>query len=289
MKYYIVIPAHNEEKFIGKALASVAAQTLLPAALVVVNDASTDNTADIAAAFAGNHSWAGTLHLNDQGEGHLPGGKVIRAFYKGLEALDNSYDIIVKMDADVILPPDYFETLAMIFKNDPSVGIAGGLVYIEQRGQWVYEPVADKNHVRGPVKAYSRACFEKMGGLRAAIGWDTADTLLARYYGFKVQTTDRLIIRHLRPTGKAYTKKARLLQGQAMYTLRYGLAITLIASLKTAWRLKQWQTFLYNVRGYFRARKNRVPFLADPDQGKFIRKYRWRGMLKKTGISYGDT
>src|SRR5690606_29939602 len=104
---------------------------------------------------------------------HLPGSKVVRAFYKGLETLDNNYDFIVKMDADVILPPDYFATIADVFREDNSVGIAGGLIYIAQDNRWVYEAIADKNHVRGPVKAYSRTCFEKIGGLKPAIGWDT--------------------------------------------------------------------------------------------------------------------
>ncbi|WP_461533808.1 glycosyltransferase family 2 protein [Sinomicrobium sp.] len=285
MKYYIVIPAHNEEKFIGEALASVSAQTLLPTALIVVDDASTDQTAKIASAFAEEHPWARTLRLSPKGEGHLPGGKVIQAFYKGLETLDNNFDFIVKMDADVVLPPNYFETLATVFANDSSVGIAGGLVYIKHKGQWIYEAIADKNHVRGPVKAYSKNCFESIGGLKPAIGWDTADTLLARYYGFEVHTSKELVIKHLRPTGKAYTKKARLLQGQAMYTLRYGLPITLIASLKTAWKLKRWKALLYNTQGYLKARKNKLPFLVDQAQGKFIRKYRWRGILSKIGWS----
>lgn len=284
MNYYIVIPAHNEAQFITRTLHSVAEQTLLPKKLVVVNDNSTDNTPEIVTGFVAKHPWAEIINNTDTPSEHLPGGKVVRAFYKGLNALDNNYDFIVKMDADVILPSDYFATIADTFRNDDTIGIAGGLVHIQQDDHWTYEAIADKNHVRGPVKAYSKTCFEKIGGLRPAIGWDTADTLLAKYHGFRIYTDHNLKIKHLRPTGGSYTQKARRLQGQAMYTMRYGLLITFIASAKTAWRQKKWSTLGYNLRGYFSARKQGIPFLVTEKEGRFIRKYRWQGILKKLGL-----
>jgi glycosyltransferase involved in cell wall biosynthesis len=47
MKYVLITPAHNEEAFIQKTLDSVVAQTLLPERLVIVDDGSTDRTAEI--------------------------------------------------------------------------------------------------------------------------------------------------------------------------------------------------------------------------------------------------
>ena len=49
MKYVLITPAHNEERFIPKTLESMAAQTLLPERWIIVNDGSIDKTADIAA------------------------------------------------------------------------------------------------------------------------------------------------------------------------------------------------------------------------------------------------
>jgi glycosyltransferase involved in cell wall biosynthesis len=51
MNYYIVIPAHNEA-FISLTLQSLISQTHLPSKVVVVNDNSTDKTAEIVLAFA---------------------------------------------------------------------------------------------------------------------------------------------------------------------------------------------------------------------------------------------
>jgi hypothetical protein len=53
-----------------------------------------------------------------------------------------------------------------------------------------------------------------MGGLKAAMGWDTVDELLSTFYGWKVVTDDTLIVKHLKPTGANY-KTARYKQGEA--------------------------------------------------------------------------
>jgi hypothetical protein len=54
-----------------------------------------------------------------------------------------------------------------------------------------------------------------MGGLKAAMGWDTVDELLSTFYGWKVVTDDTLIVKHLKPTGANYNKTARYKQGEA--------------------------------------------------------------------------
>ncbi|HLW42059.1 MAG TPA: glycosyltransferase family A protein, partial [Flavobacterium sp.] len=111
MKIYCVIPTYNEEAFIGKMLQSLTEQTFLPEKVVVVNDNSTDNTAEIIKSFSEKHRFIKQV-FNPSENKHLPGSKVINAFYKGYETLDNSYDIIVKLDADLILPKNYFEQVA---------------------------------------------------------------------------------------------------------------------------------------------------------------------------------
>ena len=135
-----------------------------------------------------------------------------------------------------------------------------------------------KEHVRGAFKSYSRACFEKMGGLRTAMGWDTADELLARYHGYRIITLPELRVKHLRPTGRSYNKKAKLLQGEAMYLMRYGWAITFIASVKMALKQKKIKTFFHNMQGYYRAKTKNLPPIVSTEEGQFIRNYRWKGI-----------
>lgn len=280
MDYYIVIPAYNEEKFIGLTLQSIISQTVLPKKVVVVNDNSTDNTADIVSAFAKENHFITLINTTSEAI-HLPGSKVIQAFNKGLETLDDNYDIIVKLDADLILPSDYFETIINHFKSDNKIGMAGGFAYVEQNGRWILENLTDKDHIRGAFKAYRKECFIQIGKLKPAMGWDTVDELLAKFYNWRVVTDERLIVKHLKPTGANYNKAARYKQGEAFYSLGYGFIITAIASAKLAMMKKKPLLFLDYINGFSKAKATKKPLLVSKEQATFIRDYRWQKMKGK--------
>lgn len=280
MNYYIVIPAHNEEAFIALTLQSLISQTVLPKKVVVVNDNSTDKTAEIVTAFAKENPFI-TLANKTSSAIHLPGSKVIQAFHKGFETLDEEYDVIVKLDADLILPNNYFETILNIFEKDATIGMAGGFAYIEKNGEWILENLTDKDHIRGAFKAYRKACFQQIGNLKPAMGWDTVDELLSKFYGWKVVTDASLIVKHLKPTGANYNKTARYKQGEAFYTLGYGFLITAIASAKLAMMKKKPLLFLDYIKGFWKAKAAKTPLLVTAEQAKFIRNYRLKKMKEK--------
>ena len=280
MKYYIVIPSYNEEAFISLTLQSLISQTLLPKKVVVVNDNSTDKTAEIVLAFAKENPFISLVNKTSENV-HLPGSKVIQAFQKGFDTLDDNYDIIVKLDADLILPNNYFERISEIFEKDSKVGMAGGFCYIEKNGDWVLENLTDKDHIRGALKAYRKETFKQIGGLKAAMGWDTVDELLCKFYEWKVVTDDSLHVKHLKPTGANYNKTARYKQGEAFYTLGYGFFITAIASAKLAMMKKKPFLFLDYMKGFGKAKSSNTPLLVNQEQAKFIRKYRFQKMKEK--------
>ncbi|MFV8373493.1 glycosyltransferase family 2 protein [Flavobacterium sp. LB2P74] len=280
MNYYIVIPAHNEEAFIALTLESLISQTVLPKKVVVVNDNSTDKTAEIVTGFAKENPFI-TLVNKTSSAIHLPGSKVIQAFHKGFETLDEEYDIIVKLDADLILPNNYFEAVLNIFEKDATIGMAGGFAYIEKNGEWILENLTDKDHIRGAFKAYRKACFQQIGNLKPAMGWDTVDELLSKFYGWKVVTDASLIVKHLKPTGANYNKTARYKQGEAFYTLGYGFLITSIASAKLAMMKKKPLLFLDYIKGFWKAKAAKTPLLVTAEQAKFIRSYRLKKMKEK--------
>ena len=280
MKYYIVIPAYNEEAFIALTLQSLVSQTLLPKKVVVVNDNSTDKTSEIVLAFAKENPFITLVNKTSEAI-HLPGSKVIQAFHKGLETLDNNYDVIVKLDADLILPNNYFESISSTFEKDAEVAMVGGFAYIEKNGDWILENLTDKDHIRGAFKAYRKTFFEQMGNLKPDMGWDTVDELLAKFYGWKVITDSSLIVKHLKPTGANYNKTARYKQGEAFYTLGYGFFITAIASAKLAMMKKKPLLFLDYVLGFWKAKMANKPLLVTEEQAKFIRKYRFQKMKEK--------
>lgn len=280
MKYYIVIPTYNEEQFIGLTLQSLADQTVLPTKVIVVNDNSTDSTAEIVLAFAEKNPWI-SLVTKTSSAIHLPGSKVIQAFQKGLESIDEDYDLIVKVDSDLIFPTNYFETIIQHFNSDSSIGMVGGFCYIEKNGEWILENLTDKDHIRGALKAYRKATFKQIGGLRAQMGWDTVDELLCKFYNWKVVTDESLHVKHLKPTGANYNKTARYKQGEAFYTLGYGFIITAIASLKLALRKGKLFLFIDYLIGFWKAKLSKKPMLVTDEQAQFIRKYRLQKMKNK--------
>ena len=280
MKYYIIIPAHNEESFLSLTLQSIIEQTILPTKIVVVNDNSTDRTAEISLAFAEKNPTI-TLVNKTSAAIHLPGSKVIQAFNKGLETVDDDYDFIVKADADLIFPPTYFETIINHFKSDDEIGMVGGFAYIEKNENWILENLTDKDHIRGAFKAYRKAAFEQIGGLKPAMGWDTVDELLCKFYNWKVVTDQSLQVKHLKPTGANYNKTARYKQGEAFYSLGYGFFITAIASAKLAMMKKKPFLFLDYIKGFWKAKSAKKPLLVTNEQAKFIRDYRWKKMREK--------
>ena len=280
MKYYIVIPSYNEEALIGLTLQSLISQTVLPSKIVVVNDNSTDRTAEVVLEFAKNNPYISLVNKSSENI-HLPGSKVIQAFEKGLETLDDNYDLIVKIDADLIFPSKYFETIIKHFQSDERIGMVGGFCYIEKNGEWILENLTNKDHIRGALKAYRKETFQQIGGLKPAMGWDTVDELLCKFYNWKVVTDESLHVKHLKPTGASYNKAARYKQGEAFYSLGYGFIITAISSLKLAMRKGKPLLFIDYIMGFWKAKSSGKPLFVTAEQAKFFRNYRWKKMKEK--------
>lgn len=283
MEIFLIIPAHNEVEFIAGLLQSIVEQTILPKKIIIVNDGSTDDTQRIIDQFSEKYSFFESVIL-DSNKYHEPGSKVVNAFYKGFEMVDSNFDFIGKFDADIILPHNYFEKVLELFASDAKIGIAGGNLYIERDNEWQFESISDKTKVRGPIKLYRKQCFLEIGGLKKSIGWDTVDELLAQYHGWKIKTDTSLHVKHLKPTGKVYSKASKSKQGEAFYRMRYSFWLTFIASAKLASKKKSFQFFLDSMEGYKKAKKEKIDFIVSESEGKFIRNLRWKNIKKKIGI-----
>lgn len=280
MNFYIIIPAHNEQSSIGLTLDSLVNQSLKPKRIVVVNDNSTDKTQDIVEVYTEKYSWVSLINSKSSNQ-HLPGSKIINAFYKGYETLDDNYDVICKFDADLIFPNNYLEQLSNHYKNNDKLGMASGFCYIEKHDNWVLENLTRKDHIRGALKAYRKACFLQIGKLKPSMGWDTVDELLAKLYNWEILTDESLKVKHLKPTGISYNKASKYLQGEAMYKMRYGFTITLISAMKLAYKKRSFTLFKNYMSGYFKAKKSKIACLVSEQEGVFIRDLRWKGILGK--------
>ena len=260
-------------------LDSLTVQTTKPSQVIIVDDNSTDNTHSIIKKFVDTYPWITTVKTENKPI-HSPGAKVVEAFYKGYEKCDLDAQLIGKFDADIILPPNYLEKMVAIFTSDPLVGMASGNLYIKNKQTWVFENISEKTKVRGPIKLYKKECFKAIGGLKKSIGWDTIDVLLAGFHGWKTKTDTSLHVKHLKATGNAYSPKAKYLQGEAFYKMRYSKTLARIAALKLSILKKDPLFYLHCMKGYAVSKKQRLPFMVSHQEGVFIRDLRWKAIKK---------
>src|SRR5580765_1945137 len=106
MKYVLITPARNEEAFIRKTLDSMIAQTLLPERWVIVDDGSTDRTAEIVEPYAKRHPWIEVVRRPKHLERSFAG--KVHAFNAGLARVQAlSFDVIGNLDADLSFDSNY--------------------------------------------------------------------------------------------------------------------------------------------------------------------------------------
>jgi hypothetical protein len=280
LKTIIIIPVHNEEAYISRMLDSIVRQTVKPDLVLIVNDSSTDDSENIIDQYTSKFVFIKSTH-NVSEATHIPGAKIINAFYKGYETLEEDFDLIGKFDADIILPLDYFEKMQLLFKENPKVGIAGGNLYIKSLQGWTFEAISEKTKVRGPIKLYRKECFQDIGGLKKSIGWDTVDGMLAQFHHWTIATDTTAHVKHLKPTGEKYIKTALFKQGEAFYKMRYSKTLARIAASKLALAKNNFASYFSCMRGYNAAKYSSMEQIVTEEEGKFINTTRWQGIKKK--------
>jgi glycosyltransferase involved in cell wall biosynthesis len=222
MKYILITSARNEAAFITRTLDSVTAQTRLPERWVIIDDGSSDQTADIVAGYAQKFSWI-TLVRNPQREGRNFAAKA-NAVNTALARLqDVEFAVLGNLDADVSFEPDYMEFLMQKFAADPRLGVAG--TPFTQAGG--YDSTRDsfegENFVAGPIQMFRCECFQDVGGYTAspAGGVDWIAVMTAKMKGWTARSFAGKKFHHYRSMGTAERGKLAALfsYGQKDYYL----------------------------------------------------------------------
>ena len=279
LKYVIVSPVRDEEEHIKDLVASVASQTIRPVEWVIVNDGSTDNTGPVLDRCAEEFPWIRVVHRANRGF-RKPGSGVVQAFYDGYNALrDSNWDFIVKLDGDLSFTPEYFEKCLEHFLNDPNLGIGGGDIYHSISGKMVLER-NPRFHVRGATKIYRKACWEVIGGLWSAAGWDTIDEVKANMLGWRTYSFADLHLHHHRLTGSSGGfLRDRLKNGEVCYISGYHPLFVLASCV---YRFAQ-KPFIFGslatLYGYLRAHWRHVPRVEDRPYLAYIRSQQLRRLF----------
>ncbi|MHA3045928.1 glycosyltransferase family 2 protein [Riemerella anatipestifer] len=271
MRFLIIIPAHNEEDSILLCLNSLAEQTYQNFDCIVVNDGSTDKTKELVESFIKDNLSFKLKNL--ESSFHQPGAKVVQTFYRGLEEVSLAdYDVICKFDADIIFPSQYLENINKVYTENSKAGMVSGLVYIQNdKGEWVYENLSSRNHVRGPIKSYRKDCFLAMTGLRPVLGWDNIDVMLAQMNGYDIITIKNLWVKHLRPTAYKYKSQKAEKLGEYFYNIGLNLPLAMISSAKSSFKNRSFSEFFITMKSFLSQNK---PLQLTQEEIKFIRKLR---------------
>jgi len=222
-KYIVISPVRNEACLLPNTIRCMVNQSIRPAQWILVNDGSTDATSAIINAAAAQHRWIEPIHRQDRGF-RKAGGGVMEAFYEGYNSIRyNDWQFLVKFDGDLSFSANYFEQCLVHFAVDPKLGIGGGTICDQINGALEPESKIDPTfHVRGATKIYRRACWEQIGELPRAPGWDTIDEVKANMLGWTTRTFSNLKLVHHRPTGAAYGRWNDLLKnGRGSYFAGY--------------------------------------------------------------------
>jgi biofilm PGA synthesis N-glycosyltransferase PgaC len=260
LTYCVITPARDEAENLRRLGGCLALQTVRPSAWIIVDNGSEDETLDVAQTFARDVDWAHALSRPGEPQA-APGAPVVQAFRAGLEALPELPDVVVKLDADVSMEPDYFERHLAAFDSDPHLGIAGGMCLELGQAGWA-ETYVTGNHVRGASRAYRRECLEAILPLEEGMGWDTIDELKANLRGWRSQILRDVSFFHHRRVGERDGLRGErwTALGKSSYYMGYRFSYLLIRSL---YRARTDRMALRMLASYTRAAVTRQPRYHD--------------------------
>lgn len=273
MKYVLITPARNEEKFIRKTLDSVTTQTQPPLRWVIVSDGSTDRTGEYAEEYAARFPWIEVVHRSRDVPRCFAG--KVHAFNAGLERVKSlDYEVIANLDADLSFEPDYLEFLMKQFALDPKLGVAG-TPFIENGYDTTKDSFEGEKHVAGGCQMFRRSCFEEIGGYRpnSAGGIDWIAVTTARMKGWRTRSFFEKRFHHHRHLGTAergilaamfsYGEKDYYLGNSPVWQLfRFGFNLSKKPLIVGAVALAS---------GYFSAALRRLPRAVSPELMRFHR------------------
>lgn len=118
----VIVPARNEEEFLGGCLQALSGQDYPNYEIIVIDNASTDETAEIARKFKVRLVFEKKVGLSFARE---------RGF------TESRGDIIARTDADSVPPEDWLSKISEILKNNPEAVAVSGSDEFFDRGKVV--------------------------------------------------------------------------------------------------------------------------------------------------------
>lgn len=196
----VAIPVYNAEQHIATALRSIEEQTLAPDEIIVVDDGSTDLTANIIKQFTNVR-----LFVHEQNLGI--------AASRNTAWQNAGGDIIVYLDADASASPEFLEKISGSYDSPGIAGVGGrGLEVVqESRGdrwrreilyqEWGKSSKADVPFLFGMCSSYFKNILAELGGfdpLFQKSGEDMDFSFRVRKAGYRLTYNPAAVVHHHR-------------------------------------------------------------------------------------------
>jgi glycosyltransferase involved in cell wall biosynthesis len=284
IKYVVITPVRDEERYIDQTIRSMTAQTIRPIEWVIVNDGSTDNTRRKIDEYSHQYPWIKSIHRENRGF-RKAGEGVIEAFYDGYNSLiSKDWEFIVKLDGDLSFDANYFQQCLDKFSTLPRLGIGGGTIYHIITGEEKRED-SPNFHVRGATKIYRRQCWTDIGGLVKAAGWDTLDEVKANMLGWETQSFLDLKVIHHRVTGAADGTWANSCKnGRANYISGYHPLFMILKCLKRSFQKPYIIGSVGLFYGFASGYTQKLPRVDDKDLVDYLRKEQIKRLFLRPSI-----
>ncbi|MCP4725674.1 MAG: glycosyltransferase family 2 protein [bacterium] len=223
MEHYLLItPACNEEKYLEQTIKSVLDQTVLPVKYIIAVNNSNDRTEEIAREFSDEHLFIDCLRIDPPGDRNFGiKASVFNHVYEKYSHLDFQY--VGNLDADITFEREYFSGLLKIMENNIRLGLTGGWIMEEYKGEMTDRFGNYSDHVPGAVQFFRKECFEEIGGYfinrRGAV--DVIAQIMATMKGWTIEAQRDLKVIHHRHTGTEGKSiiSSRYYQGNLEYSL----------------------------------------------------------------------
>lgn len=263
MRHIIIIPARNEAAHIGQTLKSLLGQSEPADRIYVVDDGSQDQTAEIVDTVAQSHPEVVLIRAEDRGFRRMGGG-VVDAFNLAYQRCRHEqFTYISKIDADLILPPNYWEVLLGFLDAHPEYAAAGGIPH-DRFGDRLLAWRMPASHVPGPLKTFRKDIFDAMGGFIPTLGWDIIDLVKARSMGYQTGYISELPVVHLRPHGSAEgALRGKAQWGKGAYVIGSHPLFVVGRAIYRMWEPPYIVGGLAVLWGYLRAALERTPQITD--------------------------
>jgi glycosyltransferase involved in cell wall biosynthesis len=225
----VIIPAYNAAKYLPIAIESVVAQTFKDWRILLVDDGSTDNTAEVVAPFV--EQLGPKLKYIKQANGGLPAAR-------NAAIRNSSAEFLALLDADDIWLPNRLAESLKSFENRPEVGLSHGFISrIDTEGAVIDTFSRKQKHGEGriaryiymrqvqlpcPTITFRRSCVDDVGMFDETMrATEDRDLWLRIAFKYEVAVVPKVIALYRTSPNAMTTDPERMLKAQEQFVEKH--------------------------------------------------------------------